>query len=134
MFQYTICATRLLIFSVLITDSPRSDLGDSPSPDIHSRPDSSKFIGSRPTSSRTASSLPTTRTPPSRPQSYRQTPGSRPRSAAWEHQPSYAQNARTNVKSSEGNRRLPDEITMLMPDHVNPKGMFAGFLIVGNTV
>lgn len=103
-------------------DSPRSDLGDSPSPDIHSRPDSSKFIGSRPTSSRTASSLPTTRTPPSRPQSYRQTPGSRPRSAAWEHQPSYAQNARTNVKSSEGNRRLPDEITMLMPDHVNPKG------------
>ena len=110
-----------LKYAYFLTDSPRSDLGDSPSPEPHSRPDSSKMAGSRPTSSRTASSLPTTRTPPSRPQSYRQLPGNRPKSGARETQP-YAQSLHSLPKSFEGIRRLPEEVTMHVPEHVNPKG------------
>lgn len=105
-----------------LADSPRSDIDDSPSPELHSRPDSSKAPGSRPSSSRTGSSLPTTRTPPSRPPSHRQTQGSRSKSAPWEPQP-HVQSLRSLPKSSEAIRRLPEEVTMHVPDHINPKGL-----------
>ena len=101
----------------IFQDSPRSEFDDSPSPELNSRPDSSKIFGSRPTSSSRA----TTRTPSSRPQSHRQLPSSRPRSGALE-QTLHIHSPRLNPKSADSNRRLPDEVTMHIPDHINPKG------------
>ncbi|KAL4220602.1 hypothetical protein ACF0H5_020999 [Mactra antiquata] len=109
-------------------DSPRSDLDESPTPVIVSRPTSSKPHISANAVPRIGSGRPSTRHSNSRPQSMKKSSSrvssSRPRSSK-DQSPSNAQvnqqPQQKNVPKTPEKKELPlpDEVTMAMPDHIN---------------